>query len=150
MSMMGIGITADSFVNLNPKEMSTLICLQRFEDEALLPLSNGFSSDFLQRNGSHTAGASPSGIKPLGHRLFNNLGFRPNQHMASNAVRKLANIPGPIQILQIMQHLYTQRFGLLIEFLLELCPKILSQQRYVFTSLAQTRQPQADYIDAVI
>src|SRR5271157_5108304 len=72
-----------------------------------------------------------------------------DQNIACNAVRKFSQVPWPIQILEVLKHLWGERLPLCPKLLFKMAPKKLGQHRNVFAPLAQCWHLQAKPMYAV-
>src|SRR5207245_5343890 len=127
-----------------------LIRTQSFENEIALHVADRFPGDALQGTGIRFVGGCLRGRRAPLRRFRDNRGLRPDQNIPRDTIRKFAQIPGPIQVSQVIQHLRFESRGLLYELPLILLLEISCKDCDVFTALAQSRQSNAGNMDAIL
>src|SRR5580692_5065135 len=78
------------------------------------------------------------------------VGLHSEKKMAGNAIRKLADVSGPIETLKIMQHVFTEWLCWFCELLLKLGVKIFGERGDIFSSLSKPWQLHSYHVDAVV
>src|ERR1017187_3710931 len=118
---------------------------QRLQNNVALEILDGSSCEILQRYGPrprHTRAA-------LLQMVLLNRRLRADQDETRDAVRKLTHIPGPVEILQIIEHAGGERHRRLAKLPFMMLAEKFGEQRNISAPFAQAGHAKAHDIDTI-